>query len=117
MSEGQEGKPKQSTVDTEKIRERELNDFSWGEGYMTMENYSGSWDCPNDGYDFATPSNLRETIVGVNKVSVQKEGKNYGAVCECPKCFERFWFHIMDEYAEIIKWQYENDDLKVKPKK
>lgn len=84
----------------------------WGEGYPTAENYSAGWACKNSdckryGKNLARARDVNDffdVIVGVQKppANMQKPKKPYIAICECPECFEKFWFHIGDNLAELI---------------
>jgi hypothetical protein len=47
-------------------------------------------------------------VIGVKLAppAMQKEDKKYAMMCECPKCFSVFWFHIFDDNAKTTKELY-----------
>jgi hypothetical protein len=79
------------------------DNLEWGENHHGKE-HSETYACVNDecpnyyrGYfDNAKPK--REIVIGVGFDKGHSE-TGYTAICECPKCFTKYWFHIWDKEA------------------
>lgn len=115
--------PKYNPDDGEENKEREsLADFTWGEGVPTVENHSGLIACITDGCKSNNEpiSNLFRVGIGIKDapLSIQRPGKRYAMICQCPDCSRNFWFHIGDVEAKLYKECYNNGMfVKANPKK
>lgn len=103
-------------------RERELvENLTWGEGYPTIENHSVDFACKNSECALhGKPQNFEKVAIGVKEApaGMQQNDKHYAMVCECPECFEKYWFHAGDDMALIFKRGYGDGMFsKAKPKK
>lgn len=69
---------------------------SWGEIITPeMSNHSISFNCLVCDFGNGWPEKMYPYVVGYMRET------SFGSilVCECPKCFEKFWFHMDDRYA------------------
>lgn len=90
-------------------------DKVWGEGYPTIENYSAAFACKNQDCSqygkniLIEKSDWHKQVVGVQRLplGMQKENKSYAVICECPGCFDKFWFHgtrlFIDTVEDFLK--------------
>lgn len=88
-------------TNVEKNRERELNEnYTWGEGLRSEYKYSKDWCCQNDECEMYGVNlfgdKFDQNIVGVCDAprNLIKANKNYLAICRCPSCENRFYFHL-----------------------
>ena len=56
-------------------------------------------------------------VVGVKELpsELQREGRSYAVICECPECFSQYWSHLPDESAKLYfegKKCLEKDNVK-----
>ena len=83
--------------------------------------YSSSWECLSCGsfqifsaHDDPQDITWTNYIVGIQEVTEQNQShshefgsSDYVFIIECPKCFEKFWFHVggifVDRYWDIKK--------------
>lgn len=83
---------------------------SWGVQYQPNDidiPHSYDYQCLKCGWNYFSVKNY-DNIVGFHKLDVPQYGillglKKIGIlIIECPKCFSRFWIHIMESSAEFI---------------
>ncbi len=85
--------------------------LTWGEGYATYSNRSGSFKCINESclcendYVWMGLQKAVKFLVGIQKTPTElwKKGFEYAMIFECPECHTRFWYHASEEMAEQIK--------------
>ncbi len=77
----------------------------WGTFYTPDIRYAGGWQCLDCNYDFGYPNSVK-VVIGFSTDSPKFTGndKMVGIVIvECPKCFEKFWFHITEDLYECLQ--------------
>ena len=100
--------------------ERESSgNLTWGKGNPTADNYSRDMCCINsDCKRNGILMNVATTeVVGVKELpsELQREGRSYAVICECPECFSQYWSHLPDESAKLYfegKKCLEKDNVK-----
>lgn len=91
--------------------------ISWGKTHDGNP-YSAGWDCRECGWAFMQGARANyEQIVGLeilqepaddamyrlmNAMSGVNDPKIGIIVIECPKCFEKFWFHVSKDYINQV---------------
>jgi|WetSurMetagenome_2_1015567.scaffolds.fasta_scaffold863239_2 hypothetical protein len=78
--------------------------LKWGEDHLGKE-HSDVYSCINDkcsqyrvGY-FDDVRYKRDIVIGVGFDPIHSEDLDYIAICQCPKCYTKYWFHIEDKEA------------------
>lgn len=88
--------------------------LTWGEGHPTIENHTKDYCCLNiECQLYDRPSSiisqeelLNEMTVGIKEAPYSiSRSLHLARICECPKCFQQFWFHIDELTAESLKEQ------------
>lgn len=79
---------------------------SWGFNTIEAATYAPSWKCPHCPAE--TPLNRNDRwklVVGFRLNIFYKWGTKYAGevIAECPSCSRKFWFHVWEETAEIVK--------------
>jgi hypothetical protein len=80
---------------------------SWGVSYQGDYVHSPGYDCPHchwkDQWANLRIKTLVPYIVGFD-ATLTKGAKLPGAfIIECPKCFEKFWFHAAAPSVDLLK--------------
>ena len=93
--------------------------LEWGEDYHG-KSYTDSWSCINERCERSSVTKYGSTeyvfniAIGVRHNPL-KAGQNYSPrdyiiTCECPVCFDKFWFHITEESArEVLETKREKE--------
>ena len=82
----------------------------WGQVYHSGIKYSDDWNCPSgdwgwlQSFDLLFPNDRYKNVIGFSPnqpfLTHHIEGSVGIAILECPKCFEKFWFHISTDKIE-----------------
>jgi len=82
----------------------------WGEGYPTKENHSNDLkcinpECTNATILFGNTLDNKDSIIGVKEAPWARQDRSYhlALMCECPSCFTRYWHHISESDADMVK--------------
>ena len=98
------------------VKQSKLENFSWGEQIeQECRSMAGDYLCVNYSCENSRwknshdPSKIKlgdRFIIGVARAeegSLRFENEShYVAIVECPICFEKFWYHILDTEAEEL---------------
>lgn len=81
------------------------NLVNWGAFYTPDIRYVADWSCPDCNHDLGVPY-LVNILVGFSTDMPKYSGNDNTvgiAIVECPKCFEKLWFHITDDLYECLQ--------------
>ena len=81
---------------------------SWGVHYTSDIPLAKNWCCQNCGWEALRNTSTHQHCVGFSKevpspkICTSNRKKTGGIIFECPRCFEKFWFHTVDVIVEDI---------------
>lgn len=105
----------------QKVKRESYKDLSFGQGYVIEEEYSRSLSCKNQECKlYGELTDFYKTGIGMREAPIQMQhrDRHYAMICECPKCFSRFWFHLPDGMAKNSKELFDLGAFKkIKPNK